>query len=38
MAHLKPLYRNLEAARALHPALQSFDAWLAQNKTHIPLG
>jgi uncharacterized protein YbjT (DUF2867 family) len=28
--------RNLDAARALNPSLQSFDAWLAQNKTHIP--
>ena len=30
--------RNLEVARALNPALQSFDAWLAQNKARIPLG
>jgi uncharacterized protein YbjT (DUF2867 family) len=30
--------RNLDVARGLNPALQSFDAWLAQNKTHIPLG
>ena len=30
--------RNLDVARALNPALQSFDAWLAQNKTRIPLG
>jgi uncharacterized protein YbjT (DUF2867 family) len=30
--------RNLEVARALNSALQSFDAWLAQNKTRIPLG
>jgi uncharacterized protein YbjT (DUF2867 family) len=30
--------RNLEVARGLNPALQSFDAWLAQNKTRIPLG
>jgi uncharacterized protein YbjT (DUF2867 family) len=30
--------RNLELARALNPALQSFDAWLAQNKARIPLG
>jgi len=30
--------RNLEVARGLNPALQSFDAWLAQNKAHIPLG
>ncbi len=30
--------RNLEVARALNPALQSFDAWVAQNKARIPLG
>jgi uncharacterized protein YbjT (DUF2867 family) len=30
--------RHLEVARALNPALQSFDAWLAQNKAYIPLG
>jgi uncharacterized protein YbjT (DUF2867 family) len=30
--------RNLEAARALNPALLTFDAWLAQNKACIPLG
>jgi uncharacterized protein YbjT (DUF2867 family) len=30
--------RNLKVAQALNPALQSFDAWLAQNKTRIPLG
>jgi hypothetical protein len=30
--------RNLAVARGLNPALQSFDAWLAQNKTRIPLG
>ena len=30
--------RNVEVARALNPALQSFDAWLAQNKARIPLG
>ncbi|MGD1101589.1 MAG: NmrA/HSCARG family protein, partial [Terriglobia bacterium] len=30
--------RNLEVARALNPALQSFDAWLAQNKARIPIG
>jgi uncharacterized protein YbjT (DUF2867 family) len=29
--------RNLELARALNPALQSFDAWLARNKARIPL-
>jgi len=30
--------RNLELARALNPALLTFDAWLAQNKARIPLG
>jgi len=30
--------RKLEVARGLNPALQSFDAWLAQNKARIPLG
>jgi len=29
--------RNLEVARALNPSLQTFDAWLAQNKSRIPL-
>jgi len=29
--------RNLEVARALNPSLQTFDAWLAQNKDRIPL-
>ena len=29
--------RNVDVARTLNPALQSFDAWLAQNKTRIPL-
>ncbi len=29
--------RNLEVARALNPALQTFDQWLAQNKSRIPL-
>ena len=29
--------RNLDLARALNPALQTFDQWLAQNKTRIPL-
>jgi len=29
--------RNLEVARALNPALQTFDQWLAQNKNRIPL-
>jgi uncharacterized protein YbjT (DUF2867 family) len=29
--------RNLDVARALDPSLQTFDAWLAQNKSRIPL-
>jgi uncharacterized protein YbjT (DUF2867 family) len=29
--------RNLETARALNPALQTFDEWLAKNKSRIPL-
>jgi uncharacterized protein YbjT (DUF2867 family) len=29
--------RNLDVARSLNPALQSFDAWLAKNKGRIPL-
>lgn len=29
--------RNLDVARALNPALQTFDQWLAQNKSRIPL-
>jgi uncharacterized protein YbjT (DUF2867 family) len=29
--------RNLDNARALNPALQSFEAWLTQNKARIPL-
>ena len=29
--------RNLETARELNPSLQSFDAWLAENKGLIPL-
>ncbi len=29
--------RNLDLARALNPALLTFDAWLAQNKARIPL-
>ena len=29
--------RSLEVSRALNPALQTFDAWLAQNKGKIPL-
>jgi uncharacterized protein YbjT (DUF2867 family) len=29
--------RSLETARALNPQLQSFDQWLAKNKSRIPL-
>ena len=29
--------RNLDVARELNPSLQTFDAWLAQNKSRIPL-
>ena len=29
--------RNLDVARALNPALQTFEMWLAQNKSRIPL-
>jgi uncharacterized protein YbjT (DUF2867 family) len=29
--------RDIAAARALNPALQSFDTWLARNKDRIPL-
>jgi hypothetical protein len=29
--------RNLAVARALNPALQTFEQWLAQNKSRIPL-
>ncbi len=29
--------RNPSIARALNPSLQTFDAWLAQNKSRIPL-
>lgn len=29
--------RSIEQSRALNPALLTFDAWLAQNKTRIPL-
>jgi uncharacterized protein YbjT (DUF2867 family) len=28
--------RNLDVARALNPSLQTFDRWLAQNKSRIP--
>ena len=30
--------RDVEATRRLNPRLQSFDDWLAQNASHIPLG
>jgi uncharacterized protein YbjT (DUF2867 family) len=29
--------RNLDVSRDLNPSLQTFDAWLAQNKSRIPL-
>jgi len=29
--------RNLDVARALNPSLETFDGWLAQNKSRIPL-
>ena len=29
--------RNVEVARGLNPTLQTFDEWLAQNKSRIPL-
>ena len=29
--------RNIELSRALNPSLQTFETWLAQNKTRIPL-
>jgi hypothetical protein len=29
--------RKLDVSRALNPALQTFDAWLVQNKARIPL-
>ena len=29
--------RNLSVARSLNPSLQTFDQWLAQNKSRIPL-
>jgi uncharacterized protein YbjT (DUF2867 family) len=30
--------RDPNAARALNPSLQTFDAWLARNARHIPIG
>jgi uncharacterized protein YbjT (DUF2867 family) len=29
--------RNLDVARSLNPSLETFDGWLAQNKSRIPL-
>jgi len=29
--------RSVETSRALNPAMQNFDAWLAANKSRIPL-
>jgi hypothetical protein len=29
--------RSVETARSLNPSLQSFDQWLARNKTRIAL-
>ena len=29
--------RNLDSAKALNPSLQTFEAWLEQNKNRIPL-
>ena len=29
--------RNLETSRALNPSLRTFEAWLAENKSRIPL-
>lgn len=31
-------HRSPEVARALNPALQSFDTWLSGNAKRIPLG
>ena len=30
--------RNLDVSRSLNPALQTFEQWLSQNKSRIPLG
>ncbi len=30
--------RDLKVSRALNPRLQTFEAWLDQNKSRIPLG
>jgi hypothetical protein len=29
--------RDLKAGRGLNPTMQTFDAWLAQNKQRIPV-
>ena len=29
--------RNLETSRALNPSMLAFEAWLAENKSRIPL-
>jgi hypothetical protein len=29
--------RSLEFSRSLNPSLQTFDRWLAQNKSRIPV-
>jgi hypothetical protein len=29
--------RNLDVSRGLNPALQTFEQWLAQNKSRIPI-
>ena len=29
--------RDLDEARALNPSLQTFEAWLAENKDRIPI-
>jgi hypothetical protein len=30
--------RSIEKSRELNPQLQSFDQWLAKNKSRIPIG
>jgi hypothetical protein len=30
--------RNLGVSRSLNPSLQTFEKWLGQNKSRIPLG
>jgi len=29
--------RNIDTSRDLNPSLQTFDAWLVQNKSRIPI-